>query len=146
MNIVNQYHSGRNEPGIYKLAGVCVLILLIAISSCGVKKGLQYLFSGQQTTSTSAPKSGKSNLSLQPEKVEWNHICTKIQDTLSNVVSGIDAQNSASANLVLYFTLLPAFLISLQLVYRDRIHLPVPYALSNWRQLPLFIQNSIFLI
>ncbi|TCK83626.1 hypothetical protein [Albibacterium bauzanense] len=146
MNIVNQYQSGRNKLSIYKLAGVIVLILLVAISSCGVKKGLQYLFSSQQTTSTNATKSGKSNLSLQSERVAWNQVCSKIQDIVGSTVSGMDAHNSASSNLALYFILLPAFLISLQLVYKDRIHLSVPRAVLNWRQLPLFIQNSIFLI
>lgn len=146
MNIVNQYRSGRNQLSIYRLAGVILLILLVAISSCGVKKGLQYLFSSQQITTTSVKKSGKSTVSLHSESVAWNQVCTKIQDTISSTVSGMDAQNSATSNLALYFILLPSFLISLQLVGRDRVQLSVPRAVLNWRQLPLFIQNSIFLI
>lgn len=146
MNIVNQYRSGRNQLSIYRLAGVIVLILLVAISSCGVKKGLQYLFSNQQVTTTSVKKAGKSTVSLQSESVAWSQVCTKIQDTVSSTVSGMDAQNSATSNLALYFILLPAFLISLQLVARDQVQLSVPRAVLNWRQLPLFIQNSIFLI
>lgn len=146
MKKTNRHHFNSFKPNGYKLVGICLLIFLISISSCGVRKSLAHLFSQEASLAIPGTTPGKVRLFPDQNISVWNSTCTQFEEVKSSLISGIDAQRSTAATLLLYFTLVPAFLISVLLFYKDHNHLPVPYSLQNWPQLPLFLRNRLLLI
>lgn len=146
MKKTNRHHFNSFKLNSYKLFGICLLIFLISISSCGVRKSLIHFFSADVSLVMPGATPGKARLFTDQNISVWNNICTQFEEAKSSLISGIDVQRSVAATVLLYFTLVPAFLISVLLFYKDHQHLPVPYSLQNWPQLPLFLQNRLLLI
>lgn len=146
MKKTNRQHFNSFKLNGYKLLGICMLIFLITISSCGVRKSLAHLFSQESSFVIQGTIPGKVRLFPDQTIAVWNTSCTQFEEGKSSLISGIDVQRSTAATLLLYFTLVPAFLISVLLFYKDHNHLPVPYSLQNWPQLPLFLRNRLLLI
>lgn len=130
----------------YKPLSICLLILLVAISSCAVRKSLQYLVSGETPPTSLTVKAGKSGLAARPVLKALSNSCEQMEEAKNSYLSAFDVHSSGTSNVFLYFTLIPAFLISVFSFYKDHRQLPVPFALFNWPQFPLFLQNRLLLI
>lgn len=117
----------------YKRLSACLLIFLIVLSSCGVRKGIQYFLSNDTVSSM---QSGKLN------KI----ICEQRLDTKTNLHSLVSQHDSVNSTSTLLYLLLPAFLISLITIFNGNLQLPVPESLLHCIQLPLFLQNRLLLI
>lgn len=146
MEKTNRRHFNSFKTDGNMLLGICLLIFLIVISSCGVKKSLQHIFSGEPSSAISMATPGKARLFADQNISVWNSSCNQFEEANKSLISSLNAQHSATATVLLYFTLVPAFLISVFSFYKDHIHLPVPISLRNWPQMPLFLQNRLLLI
>lgn len=129
-----EYKLNRINLKGYRLLSACLLIMLVVLSSCVVRKGIQYFLSND--TVSSYMQSGKMT------KIA----CQKLSDTKTDLLSFASQHNSGNAFFIALYCLLPAFLISLFTVFKDNLRLPVPYSLLHWPQLPLFLQNRLLLI
>lgn len=128
-----EYRLNRINLKGYRLLSACLLIMLVVLSSCVVRKGIQYFLSSD---TVSTMQSGKMT------KIA----CQKLSDTKNDLLSFASQHNSGNALFMALYCLLPAFLISLFTVFKDNLRLPVPYSLLHWSQLPLFLQNRLLLI
>lgn len=146
MRRTNQHDFYSFKLSGYKLLSVCLLIILVTISSCAVRKGLQYLFSGEAPSTTLSGKAVKASLATSPNVNVLNFFCEQVEKSKDALIPTFNAHSSGTSKVPLYFILIPAFLISVFSLYKDHTYLPVPCALLNWPQLPLFLQNRLLLI
>lgn len=129
----------------YRFLSVCLLIFLIILSSCAVKRGINYFLSGQTSDYTAPGKTAKPIL-VYKQAVSFYADCKVLFDAKNDLASVAKPQALVNTVTPFLYFILPGFLISLLLVFKDHVKLPVPYALLNWSALPLFLQNRLLLL
>jgi len=141
-----EYKLNRINLKGYRLLSACLLITLVVLSSCVVRKGIQYFLSNDTVSNMQNGKMAKIGLNPNGQLNALSAACEKLSDTKNDLLSFTSQHNSGNAFFIVLYCLLPAFLISLFTVFKDNLRLPVPYSLLHWSQLPLFLQNRLLLI
>jgi hypothetical protein len=141
-----EYKLNRINLKSYKLLSACLLIILIVLSSCAVRKGIQHFLSTPPLSNTHSGKMNKTGLTANGKLDVPSTACEKLTDAKDNLLSFVSLHNSENETFMVLYFVLPAFLISLLAVFSDHFQLPIPYSLLRWPKLSLFIQNRLLLI
>ncbi|SMC89629.1 hypothetical protein SAMN04488101_1058 [Pedobacter nyackensis] len=141
-----EYKLNRINLKSYKLLSACLLIILVVLSSCAVRKGIQHFLSTPPLSNMQTGKPNKTGLTANGKLDALSTTCEKLTDAKDNLLSFVSQHNSGNETFMVLYFVLPAFLISLLAVFNNHLQLPIPYSLLRWPELSLFLQNRLLLI
>lgn len=141
-----KYLIGKMMTKGIKPLAVFLLLLICLFSSCTVRKGLQSFFSDTVSQRAGSNKLMKNLLVSPARLIVEKADCLVAHLNLSADELSFKPSALKTTVIVLFAIILPGFIFSLLVFFKNRTELPRPESELRWSVIPLFLQNSLLLI